>query len=426
MFKLWTTIVKDFKVLTRDWVGLTLMFLMPVLLVVVITSVQVSTFELVNENKISLLLSNQDKGVSSVHLIKAIEKIGMFKLSNIPDGLNANQITDQMKGKDALVAIIIPADFSEKIALKAENISGRALNDFGVSEQKLHPKSDTVYPITLYYHPVLQESFRASIHGALLSSLQLVESKKILQTLYFSLNQKEIPAALENDIISNQISINEIPVSRDGSRTIPNATQHNIPAWTIFAMFFIVASLGSNVVKEKQSGSFVRLKTLPTNFLVALFSKKITYLVVCMAQVFVIFSIGIWLFPLIGLPKLNLPSDLLGLFLVSVISGWCAISYAICIGVFAETQEQANGFGAVSIVILAAIGGLLVPSFAMPDSFHLLMNISPLHWCLESFYGLFLEGGKFKDVLMNILPLLGITVFIQLLAFAGLKRKNLI
>jgi ABC-2 type transport system permease protein len=426
MFKLWATIVKDFKVLTRDWVGLTLMFLMPVLLVVVITSVQVSTFELVNENKISLLLSNQDKGVSSVHLIKSIEKIGMFKLSNIPDGLNANQITDQMKGKDALVAIIIPADFSEKIALKAENISGRALNDFGVSEQKLHPKSDTVYPITLYYHPVLQESFRASIHGALLSSLQLVESKKILQTLYFSLNQKEIPAALENDIINNQISINEIPVSRDGSRTIPNATQHNIPAWTIFAMFFIVASLGSNVVKEKQSGSFVRLKTLPTNFLVALFSKKITYLVVCMAQVFVIFSIGIWLFPLIGLPKLNLPSDLLGLFLVSVISGWCAISYAICIGVFAETQEQANGFGAVSIVILAAIGGLLVPSFAMPDSFHLLMNISPLHWCLESFYGLFLEGGKFKDVLMNILPLLGITVFIQLLAFAGLKRKNLI
>jgi ABC-2 type transport system permease protein len=426
MFKLWATIVKDFQVLTRDWVGLTLMFLMPILLVVVITSVQVSTFELVNENKVPLLLSNQDKGPSSDQLIKAIEKIGMFKLSKIPDGLNENQITDLMKEKDALVAIIIPSDFSEKIKLKAENISGRALNEFGVSELKPKSKSDTVFPITLYYHPVLQESFRASIHGALLSSLQLVESKKILQTLYFSLNQKPIPFALENDIINNQITINEIPVSRDGSRTIPNATQHNIPAWTIFAMFFIVASLGSNVVKEKQSGSFVRLKTLPTNFLVALFSKKITYLGVCMAQVFVIFSIGIWLFPLIGLPKLNLPADILGLFIVSVICGWCAISYAICIGVFAETQEQANGFGAVSIVILAAIGGLLVPSFAMPDSFRVLMEISPLHWCLESYYGLFLEGGKFKDVMMNVLPLLGITVFIQLLAFAGLKSKNLI
>jgi ABC-2 type transport system permease protein len=426
MFKLWSTLVKDFQVLTRDKVGLTLMFVMPIILVVVITSVQLSTFELVNENKVPLLLCNKDGGESSIQLIKAIEKIGMFDLSTIPQGLNEGQIADLMKDKDALIAIVIPNDFSSKISLKAGNVAGQALNDFGLPAQKPKTKAGAVEPIALYYHPVLQESFRASIRGALQSALQVVEGKQILKTIYFSLNEKELPEALENSIINDQVSINEIPVSRDGSRTIPNATQHNIPAWTIFAMFFIVASLGSNVVKEKVSGSFVRLKTLPTNFLVAIFSKKITYLGVCMAQVLVIFSIGIWLFPLIGLPRLNLPTDLPGLFVVSVICGWCAISYAICIGVFAETQEQANGFGAVSIVILAAVGGLLVPSFAMPASFQVLMKLSPLHWCLESYYGLFLEGAKFKDVLGNVLPLLGITVFIQLIALAGLKRKNLI
>jgi ABC-2 type transport system permease protein len=426
MFKLWATIVKDFHVLTRDWVGLTLMFVMPILLVVVITSIQVSTFELVNENKVSLLVCNKDQGQSSAQLIQAIEKIGMFKLSEISETLNESQVKDMMHEKEALISIIIPKDFSHKISLKAQNVTSKALNNLGVPVEKTKQATDAIDPITLFYHPVLQESFRSSIHGALRSALQLVESKQILNTLYFSLNQKELPAELENDIINNQISINEIPVSRDGSRTIPNATQHNIPAWTIFAMFFIVTSLGSHVVREKISGSFVRLKTLPTNFLIALFSKKITYLGVCMSQVFVIFSIGIWLFPFIGLPPLNLPADLLGLFVVSVICGWCAISYAICIGVFAQTQEQANGFGAVSIVILAAIGGLLVPSFAMPASFHILMNASPLHWCLESYYGLFLEGGKFKDVLMNIIPLLSITVIIQGVALAGLKIKNLI
>jgi ABC-2 type transport system permease protein len=96
------------------------------------------------------------------------------------------------------------------------------------------------------------------------------------------------------------------------------------------------------------------------------------------------------------------------------------------VGVYAQTQEQANGIGAVSIVMLAAIGGLLVPSFAMPDSFQAVIKLSPLHWCLESFYGLFLEGGKLKDIIPNILPLLGITIFIQLIALYGLKRKNLI
>ena len=134
-------------------------------------------------------------------------------------------------------------------------------------------------------------------------------------------------------------------------------------------MFFVVISLGSSVVREKLNGSFVRLKTLPTNYLLALLSKQLTYLFVTMAQAAVIFAIGIWLFPSLGLPKFNLPADLPGLFIVTFICGWCAVSFAICIGVFAQTQEQANGIGAVSIVLLAAIGGLLVPSFAMPDSF---------------------------------------------------------
>jgi ABC-2 type transport system permease protein len=96
------------------------------------------------------------------------------------------------------------------------------------------------------------------------------------------------------------------------------------------------------------------------------------------------------------------------------------------VGVFAQTHEQCNGIGAVSVILMAAIGGLLVPSFAMPASFKLAMNISPLHWALEAYYGLFLEGGKLKDVLINILPLFAITVVLQLLAIWGLKRKNLV
>jgi ABC-2 type transport system permease protein len=426
MYKLWATILKDIRILTRDKVGLTLMFLMPIVLAIVITAIQNSTFELVNDNKVPLLLCNKDHGEASGQLIKAIEKIGMFEVKQVTAEEDEKQITDRMHAKDALVAIIIPKDFSSKITAKAKSISGRALNSFGVQADTVKQHTDNVSPITLYYHPVLQQSFRSSVQGALRSALQLVENKQILKNLYFSLNEKELPESLENDIANNQTAINEIPVSRDGSRNIPNATQHNIPAWTIFAMFFVVISLGSSVVREKLNGSFIRLKTLPTNYLVALFSKQITYLAVTLVQAAIIFSIGAWLFPLIHLPALNLPADIWGLFIVSLICGWCAVSYAICIGVFAHTQEQANGFGAVSIVLLAAIGGILVPSFAMPASFRGIMKLSPLHWCLEAYYGLFLEGGKLKDVLLNILPLLAITLFIQFITLYALKRKNLI
>lgn len=426
MFKLAATILKDIRILTRDKLGLIFMFVMPIVLAIVITAVQNSTFELLNTNKVPLLLCNKDTGDAGRQLVTAISKVGMFDLKQVTPDQTSQQISTRMHAKDAVIAIIIPADFSFKIKSKATTIAAKALHNFGLQTDTAKLSGDSSSPLTLMYHPVLQESFRHSIQGALKSSLQMVQSKEVLKSIYFSLNEKQLSDTLENEILNNQVSINEIPVSRDGSRNIPNASQHNIPAWTVFAMFFIVISLGGSIVREKLNGSFIRLKTLPTNYFTALLSKQLTYLLVTMIQTAVIFSIGIWLFPSMGLPRLNLPHDIAGLIVVSLICGWCAVSYAMMIGVFAQTQEQANGIGAVSIVLMAAVGGLLVPSFAMPASFQWVMKLSPLHWCLEAYYGLFLEGGKLKDVVLNILPLLAITLLIQLITLYGLKRKKLV
>jgi ABC-2 type transport system permease protein len=451
MYKLLATILKDFRILTRDKVGLALMFGMPILLVLVITTIQNNTFELISKNKTPLLICNKDTGRISAELIQSIDMIGMFKILTVPGSQNEKAITDRMHAKDALLAVVIPANFSSKITANAKKLASKALNTFGLPADSIdhpsasqpsdnhssdnhssgnrssgNPQSASLDPLTLYYHPILQESFRRSVQGALGSALQLVQSRQILKTLYFSINDKELPDTLENQLLNNQLAINEIPISRDGSRRSPNASQHNVPAWTIFAMFFVVISLGGSIVREKLNGSFIRLKTLPTNYVLVILSKQITYLGVTLVQAAVIFAIGVWVFPYMGLPALDLPSDISGLVIVSLLCGWCAVSYAICIGVFAQTQEQANGFGAISIVILAAIGGLMVPSFAMPESFNTIIKISPLHWCLEAYYGLFLEGGKLTDILPNIIPLLVIALVIQLVTLWGLKRKHLI
>lgn len=425
MFKLLATITKDIRVLLRDKVGILLMFIMPIILVIVVTNIQNSTFQLVNKNKLSIIINNSDTGQAAMQLIKAIDKIGMFNVSQEKGERTQAELADAMHDKDAMLGIIIPSNFSQKVNAKAKSVAGKALKSFGVPGDSVKNAGE-VDPLTVYYNPVLQDNIRLSIQGALRSALQLVESRETLRSLYYSTNGMVLPDSLEHEMLNNNTAINEIPVSKDGTRRTPNATQHNVPAWTIFAMFFIIMSLGGSVVREKTSGSFIRLKTLPTNFMVGLVSKQITYLVVTMLQAAVIFSIGIWLFPYFGLPALNLPSDVLALIIVTVVCGWCAVSYAICVGVFAQTQEQANGFGAVSIVILACIGGLMVPSFAMQGFFKSAANISPMHWCLQAYYSLFLEGGQLKDVVNNIIPLFIITLALQAVTYLGLKRKNLI
>ncbi len=426
MFILWSTILKDLRILTRDKVGLALMFLMPVILAIVIASVQNSTFELVNDNKIPLLLYNEDGREVSGALEEALGKVGMFNINKPAGTKSSAELKGMVNTKTALVAVDIPPHYSDEVLRKAKEVSRKALKDLEIPADSIRRYPDSATGITIYYHPVLQESFRRSIDGGLQSALQVVQSKFIVKSLYHSINNENIPDSLEHQIVVNQTPVKAIAVSKSHSQGIPNATQHNIPAWTIFAMFFIVISLGSSVVREKLSGSIIRLRTLPTHFGLALVSKQVTYIFVTFLQAAVIFSIGKWFFPKMGLPALNMPADLYGLIIITLICGWCAASFAICVGVFANTQEQANGFGAVAIVLLAAIGGLLVPSFAMPSSFKYIMQLSPLHWCLEAYYGLFLEGGKLKDILPNIIPLLAITILLQLLSLYGLKRKNLI
>jgi ABC-2 type transport system permease protein len=420
------TIIKDLKILRRDRVGLFMMFFMPILLVVVITSVQNSTFELVNNNKISLVVYNKDQGPMGLQLIEGIRKIGLFKLQIADSSLNENNISAQMHSRDALVALEIPRGFTNIIQKKADEIASRALKDPDSVTIKNEMPAIVIDSLKMFYHPVMQASFRQSVEGAFRSAVQVIQGETIVKKLYEAVNQKEVPEDLEKQILFGQLPISEIPISRSGDRTIPNASQHNVPAWTIFAMFFIVISLGGVMVREKNSGSFIRLKTLPASYLNALFSKQIVYLGVTFSQAVVVFTIGNKLFPFIGLPALHIPNDIPGLLIVTLVVGYCAVSYAICVGVYANTAEQSNGFGAISILILAALGGLMVPSFAMPANLQKILQVSPLHWALEAYYGLFLEGGKLRDIWMNILSLIGITVLIQLFTLYGLKKKNLI
>lgn len=428
MFKLWTSIKKDIRILLRDKVGISLMFVMPIILVVVVTSIQNSTFQLVNKNKLPIVICNTDTGKSAKQFIESVNKIGMFTVTETGKD-RAGAISNDMQDKDAMLGVVIPSTFSADVQTRAKAASDKAMAAFSGQADSVKATSQpsvSLDALTLYYNPVLQESLRFSIQGAVQSALQIVQTRQTLRTLYYDSNEKELPKSLENEMLNSNTKINMMPVSKDGTRSTPNASQHNVPAWTIFAMFFVIMSLGGSVVREKVSGSFIRLKTLPTSYLTGLLSKQLTYLVVTLIQAAVIFSIGIWLFPLIGLPPLNLPSDLFALFLVTLVCGWCAVSYSICVGVFADTQEQSNGFGAISIVILACIGGLMVPSFAMQGLAKTLTNISPMHWCLEAYYRLFLEGGSLKDILNYIFSLFIITVVIQIVTYLGLKRKNLI
>lgn len=425
MGKLRASIKKEFLLLINDKVGLLLMYLMPILLVFIITLVQDSTFKLVNENNLEIIIVNNDEGNLGDTLVAHLEKTGVFSIQKRNE-LSENQIQKTLLDGSELIAIRIPANFSANLNAKAKNISIGMLSEFDLADPNDQIKDIHVSPLSMYYDPVLQESFRFSILSTLQTHLSILENRLMIEQLYTEMGFEEIPEGMEDQFMNNRIGVEQISANTSSGQVIPNSTQHNVPAWSIFAMFFMVISLGGNIVKERLSGSFVRLQTIPASFSLVLASKLIMYVIVALTQLSVIFALGKFVFPLIGLPALVLPSNLIGLFVISLLSALAAISFAMVVGTYAKTQEQANGFGAITVIILAAIGGIWVPSFVMPSYLQTIGNISPLHWCLEGYYTLFLKGGDWYLLSPTLLFLILFILACQILVYIKLKIQNYI
>lgn len=426
MRKLRASIIKESLLFLHDKVGLLLMFLMPILLVFIITIVQNSAFNLVKENKLNILIVNKDKGSLGDSLVQALGRTGNFSIE-IDNGLRFDQIKLQTLNRKKLLGLYISPDFSEQLKGEAGHLSNLMLKEFGATEEKKEKPLLAQGPrITIFYDPVLQENYRLTINNGIQTALQGLENSNMIRQLFNDMGYVEIPQHIQAELKGKDRDIIALPASTGKRALIPNSTQHNVPAWSLFAMFFMVISLGGNIVKERLSGSFIRLQTIPSAFLLVIISKVVVYLFVSVTQLTLLFSLGIFVFPHIGLPQLNLPADFFPVIVISLLSALAAISYALLVGTYAKTQEQANGFGAISIIIFAAIGGIWVPSFIMPQYLQAIAKISPLHWCIEGYYSLFLKNAAWGDLGGTIIYLLLFSFICQLLIFFRLRSQHYI
>jgi ABC-2 type transport system permease protein len=190
-----------------------------------------------------------------------------------------------------------------------------------------------------------------------------------------------------------------LSVGPGGEAAIPNAVQQNVPAWTMFAMFFIVVPLSGMIIREKGDMISLRLLTMPSAFVTRVAGKVSVFLVVCLAQFLLMVGVGMHLLPRFGVPALVVGDGWPPLLVMAAAAALAATGYGILVGTVATSTEQAASFGAVSIIIAAVIGGVMVPSFAMPAAMRPLSALSPLHWGLSGFLDVFLRGATVADIL---------------------------
>ena len=262
--RLFASIHKEFLLLVRDRAGLALMFLMPLALVIVITIIQDNTFKIVSNSKISLILVNNDQGDIGKTIEKALEESKSFSINRSIEGRPA---TAEMAEKivasgDYKLGIVLPEGLSAGIHQQIKNKIYLMLADFGLAEKV--PTELDALEILIYFDPVTRKAFKDSIRNSIEKIIFQVESMVMYEILYTELSKSNPEASQRQfDKTDELVIYKEIIASHSERKIIPNSVQHNVPAWTMFAMFFIVISLSGNIVNEKKQGSSVRLRTIP-------------------------------------------------------------------------------------------------------------------------------------------------------------------
>jgi ABC-2 type transport system permease protein len=143
-----------------------------------------------------------------------------------------------------------------------------------------------------------------------------------------------------------------------------------------------------------------------------------------MMQFFLIIAVGRFFLPLLGTPILDIGSSPAALIVIALSAAAAACGYGILLGTMARTYEQASSFGAVSVVIAAALGGIMVPVFAMPPMMQKISLFSPLSWGLNAFLDVFVRDGNLRSVFPDVALLLLFFLVTTLLAWFNLSRKG--
>lgn len=210
-----------------------------------------------------------------------------------------------------------------------------------------------------------------------------------------------------------------VAISGDGPT--PNTVQQQVPGWTIFALFWIVQILAVNMIRERLSGAFRRILVSPLALWKYLVGATIPFFVINLLQACVMFAIGIFILPVLGCERLVI-TDVPALLLVTVCVSLAALSLGLLMASISQTVFFAASASAILIVIMAVMGGIMVPRVIMPATMQQMGYWVPHGWAFDGYVDVLVRGDTASGVLDTAYALLGFAAAFFAIAMLRFRR----
>jgi ABC-2 type transport system permease protein len=392
---------KEIKVLFHDRGSIIALFGLPIAFILVMTVALNGVFTSGTSDKpIVMLISNQDKGSLAAQVVSDLRSTEGLSLIETVDGLalTPSKIDELITAKKYMLGVDFPEDFSSVVLKTSTDPAAvkpvvRFIVDPTANNQILAPARGLVegHVERVTSSALLESQSRAGFAG-------ISQSVPPAQQGFVKQIEDQFTGKMAGAVSSAGVEYNVASPAQFKIKVFPTSAEQNVPAYTIYGVFFILQTIATGFFEEKTSGAFQRLKAAPLSRAAYLIGKGLSYFAINLIQIVLMFTVGVLVF------HINLGHAPLALVVISVITSLAATGLGMMVTGFVRTQEQAGSLGTLLGVVLSMIGGMMVPTYVMPVFMQKLALATPHAWALSAYQDVIVRGMD----LPQILPTLGV------------------
>ncbi len=403
---------KELKVLTHDRGALVGLFLLPIAFILVMTNAEQGLFNSGSaDNPIYLPVVNEDRGPVAAKVIADLKGLNGLTLVDQQDGspLTRAQAEDLIVSGKYSMVVVFPSDFSRGIQqaglnAQAPKTSVTFITDPAISGQLLSQTKGIVQGYVEREASLAQSPERlASAFDRMAASASNDQAAAIRRIgAQFTSQLAGSPATTNTD---SGVVYNVISPAKFKSFRSPTSAEQNVPGYTIYGVFFIMQTIATGLFREKNEGTFRRIQAAPLGKAAFLAGKLLPYYLINLAQIAIMFLVGILVF------HIGLGNDPAALIVLALATSAAATGLGLLLASLGKTLEQVGSLSTLLSVVLAAVGGMMVPVSIMPHFMQTLALATPHAWALNGFQDVIVRGLGLQAVLPQIGVLMAFAAF---------------
>ncbi len=211
------------------------------------------------------------------------------------------------------------------------------------------------------------------------------------------------------------IAVETVELRRTRANRPGNAFEVTFPQAMIWGILGSCYGFAMSLVVERTKGTLMRLRVAPVSTSALLLSKALACFLTMLIVMAMLLVIGELFFNV-------RPQSPFFLAIAILSAAVCFCGMMMLLAVLARTEAAASGFGWAILLILAMLGGGMIPLFVMPGWMQRASGVSPVNWAIRAMEGAIWRGFSAQQMLTPCAMLLGFGAFCFVLGVFGFKR----